>query len=272
VSSVQLHHAVDRSPSDLIGGPARAPYDDAEKGARAFSSGEVDQLVADFAAAAARAEKAGFDGVELHGAHGYVLCQFLRAKNDRSDGWGGDYAGRTRIYREVIAAVRAATGPDFQLGLRMSPERFGTTLAEMKQLAGELLAEGSLDYLDMSLWDCFKEPEEEAFKGKTLINHFAEIPRNGCRMGVAGKIMDAETVANCLNHGSDFVFIGRGAMLHHNFPERVAEDEAFRSVPYPVTRAYFNAEGLSDRFVDYVAQNWPDYVVKEVQEALSVFE
>ena len=77
VSYVQLHHAGNRSPKDLIGEAPVCPSDDAETAARALTHAEVEQLIADFVAAAVRCDKAGFDGVELHGAHGYILCQFL---------------------------------------------------------------------------------------------------------------------------------------------------------------------------------------------------
>jgi 2,4-dienoyl-CoA reductase-like NADH-dependent reductase (Old Yellow Enzyme family) len=79
VSAVQLHHAGNRSPKDLVGQPV-CPSDDAETGARGLTPGEVEKLRDDFIAAAKRAEKAGFDGVELHGAHGYILAQFLSAE------------------------------------------------------------------------------------------------------------------------------------------------------------------------------------------------
>ena len=74
---LQLHHAGMRSPRDLTGAQPVCPSDDAETGARALTLGEVEQLRDDFIAAAIRAENAGFDGVELHGAHGYILGQFL---------------------------------------------------------------------------------------------------------------------------------------------------------------------------------------------------
>ena len=77
VSSVQLHHAGLRSPEALIGERPVGPSEDAETNTRALSTGEVEALTDDFVAAAVRAERAGFDGVELHGAHGYILCAFL---------------------------------------------------------------------------------------------------------------------------------------------------------------------------------------------------
>ncbi|MDR3510016.1 MAG: NADH:flavin oxidoreductase, partial [Caulobacteraceae bacterium] len=87
---VQLHHAGMRSPEGLIGEKPHCPSDNEETGARGLTEAEVEQLAEDFIAAAVRAERAGFDGVEIHGAHGYVLCQFLSPEiNRRTDRWGG---------------------------------------------------------------------------------------------------------------------------------------------------------------------------------------
>jgi len=223
VASLQLHHAGIRSPAELIGEQPRGPSDDAETGARALTGAEVEALIEDFVAAAVRSQRAGFDGVELHGAHGYVLCAFLSPEtNRRTDRWGGSAENRARILWEIIAGVRARTRPDFQLGVRLSPERFGLRLAEQRALAAQLLACGDLDFLDMSLWDVFKAPAEEAFKDKPLIDWFAELPRGETRLGVAGKLASGEAVRRVLAHGADFAILGRAAILHHDFPRRVA--------------------------------------------------
>ncbi|MCA6296878.1 MAG: NADH:flavin oxidoreductase, partial [Phenylobacterium sp.] len=159
---VQLHHAGMRSPAALIGEAPVCPSEDADTGSRALTLDEVHQLRDDFIAAAVRADKAGFDGVEIHGAHGYVLCQFLSAEtNRRTDAYGGSPENRARLILEIIDGVRASCRPDFNLGLRLSPERFGLSLMEIRDLAGRLFSEAKIDYLDMSLWDCFKEPVEE---------------------------------------------------------------------------------------------------------------
>src|SRR5579859_6858837 len=140
VSSVQLHHAGIRSPAALIGEAPHGPSADAETGARALTLGEVEALREDFIAAAVRAEKAGFDGVELHGAHGYILCAFLSPEtNRRDDRYGGSPENRARLVWEIIDGVRARTRPDFQLGLRISPERFGLSFPEQRELARQLL-------------------------------------------------------------------------------------------------------------------------------------
>jgi len=261
LSAVQLHHAGRRSPRELIGATPLAPWDDAETGARALSTGEVEQAVEDFVLAAVRAEKAGFDGVELHGAHGYLLAQFLDAENNtRGDRYGGSFENRTRALFEIIDGVRARTGPDFQLGVRLSPERFGVTLAEARLLAARVLGCGKVDYLDMSLWDCFKQPEEAEFHGRPLIDWFAELPRGTTRLGVAGKIMDAATARRCLASGADCVLIGRGAILHHDFPRRARQDPRFASVARPVTQAYLREQGVGAAFMDYLAGSWQGFV------------
>ena len=98
LSAVQLHHAGIRSPADLIGETPVGPSADAETGARALTEGEVEALIEDFIAAAVRAERAGFDGVELHGAHGYILCAFISPEtNRRTDRFGGSLENRARI-------------------------------------------------------------------------------------------------------------------------------------------------------------------------------
>jgi 2,4-dienoyl-CoA reductase-like NADH-dependent reductase (Old Yellow Enzyme family) len=263
VSSVQLHHAGIRSPKDLIGEEPVGPSVDAETGARALSEGEVEALRDDFIAAAVRAERAGFDGVELHGAHGYILCAFLSPElNQRTDRYGGSPENRARLILEIIAGVRARTRPDFQLGLRLSPERFGLRFAEQRALAAQVLASGDLDYLDMSLWDVFKAPMEAEFAQKPLIDWFADLPRGETRLGAAGKLMTGADCRRVLEHGLDFPILGRAAILHHDFPHLLAADPDFRSAPLPVTRAHLRAERLGPVFIDYMA-GWKGFVAEE---------
>ena len=250
-SAVQLHHAGNRSPKELVGQPVSAS-DDPETGARGLTLPEVEQLVEDFVEAAVRSEKAGFDGVELHGAHGYILAQFLSPEiNHRDDRYGGSVENRARILFEIIDGVRRRTGPDFQLGLRLSPERFGLRLSEIVEVAQEVLRDGRIDYLDMSLWDVFKEPTEEAHKGRSLMSYFTELDRGDVKLGVAGKITTPAIAAEMLDRGADYVLIGRAAILHHDFPEK-ARDPAFTPVPTPVSAEHLANEGVSPGFIEYL--------------------
>jgi 2,4-dienoyl-CoA reductase-like NADH-dependent reductase (Old Yellow Enzyme family) len=257
---VQLHHAGMRSPAALIGEAPVCPSEDADTGSRALTLDEVHQLRDDFIAAAVRADRAGFDGVEIHGAHGYVLCQFLSAEtNRRTDAYGGSPENRARLILEIIDGVRAACRADFNLGLRLSPERFGLSLMEVRDLAGRLLSEAKIDYLDMSLWDCFKEPVEEAHRGRTLMSFFTDLPRGDVRLGVAGKLMSAADARAMLDAGADFVLLGRAAILHHDWPQKARANPDFRPVSLPVTRAHLEAEGLGPTFVNYMS-TWAGFV------------
>ena len=187
LAAVQLHHAGNRSPKTLVSDIV-APSADEKSGARALALDEVEQLRDDFIAAAKRSEKAGFDGVEIHGAHGYILAQFLSPEiNRRDDRYGGSLENRTRLTEEIVDGIRAGCGADFQIGLRLSPERFGQRLSEIRTFATQLLSEEKIDYLDVSAWDVKKEPEEELYKGRSLISHFADLPRGRVRLGAAGK-------------------------------------------------------------------------------------
>ena len=130
LAMVQLHHAGMRSPRDEIGEQPVCPSDNEETGARALNLEEVEQLKKDFVAAAVRAEKAGFDGVQIHGAHGYILCQFLsQTINQRNDQYGGSLKNRARIIFDIIDDIRSRCRPDFLLGVRLSPERFDLKLS-----------------------------------------------------------------------------------------------------------------------------------------------
>lgn len=257
--AVQLYHGGRRA-MPLDARPPVAPWDDAETGARALTTGEVEQLVEDFIQAALRAERAGFDGVELHGAHGYLLAAFLDgANNQRQDRYGGSFENRTRVIREIVEGIRARAGREFQLGVRLSPERWNIDLGEARAFATQLMSDAQIDWLDLSLWDCFKPAEDASYGAAPLIAHFAGLERGRTRLGVAGKIMDTATAQRCLDDGADFVMIGRGAILHSDFPARALADPAFRSVERPVTEAYLRAQVIGPAFVEYL-KTWKGFV------------
>jgi 2,4-dienoyl-CoA reductase-like NADH-dependent reductase (Old Yellow Enzyme family) len=239
LSSVQLHHAGMRSPAALIGTTPHCPSVNEEFGARALTTAETEQLIEDFVLAAERADRAGFDGVELHGAHGYILCQYLSSEiNHREDRFGGTLDNRARPIFDIIAGIRARCRADFQVGVRLSPERFGMELDEVRTVAQRLMTEGQIDYLDMSLWDVFKEPESPAHQGRTLMSYFTDLDRGGVRLGVAGKVAKPEHALACLEAGVDFVLLGRAAILQHDFPDQVAQDPGFTPVQLPVSRSH----------------------------------
>jgi len=115
-------------------GPSGIRLDGTEGTGRAMTRQDLDEVIAAFAEAAAAAERIGFDGVELHGAHGYLIDQFLWAgTNRRTDAYGGDPVARTKFAAEIVAAVREAVSPQFPVLFRFSQwksDAYGARLAE----------------------------------------------------------------------------------------------------------------------------------------------
>ena len=122
--------------------------------ARTMTDGEVRQVIDGFVTSAANLHAAGFDGVELHGAHGYLITQFLSPwSNHRDDAWGGDTARRTAFVGEVVRGIRAACGNDFAVGLKISAHEYvegGIDLAEAQRIVGVLREAAPPDYLAVS--------------------------------------------------------------------------------------------------------------------------
>ena len=260
IAICQLHHAGMGSPEDLIGEAPVCPSYNEKTGARALSYEEVEQLRDDFIAAAMRAQEAGYDGVEIHGAHGYVLCQFFASGiNNREDIYGGSLANRYRILFEIIDGVRECCHDNFMLGVRLSPERFGMKLDEVKQIAQRLFNEGKIEFLDMSLWDVFKEPNEEDKQGRTLLSYFTDLDRQNVRLGIAGKIRTPEEVERALAGGVDWIMLGRAAILHHDFPAQQQKNPGFSPVTLPVPREHLEKEGVSEKFIGYLS-SWKGFV------------
>lgn len=119
----------------------------------AMTTAEISEVVAGFAQSARICRDGGFDGVEVHAAHGYLLQAFLSpATNQRTDDYGGDVHNRARIVREIVAAIRAEVGPDFVLGIRVvgdevQPGGLGPEAAAA--VAGALAEAGGIDYFSV---------------------------------------------------------------------------------------------------------------------------
>jgi 2,4-dienoyl-CoA reductase-like NADH-dependent reductase (Old Yellow Enzyme family) len=144
--AAQLAHAgVARDDSDGIQAlsPSGLDLDGNPKG-RALTTDEMAEITEAFVHSTLAAREVGFDAVELHGSHGYLLDQFLWERtNQRTDGYGGDLVSRTRFPAEVVAAIRAAVGPDYPIIFRFSQWKianYDVTIADDPTQLGELLA------------------------------------------------------------------------------------------------------------------------------------
>src|SRR5690554_8160886 len=102
-------------------------------------------------------------------------------------------------------------------------------LNEVKQVCKRFIEEDIIDFLDISLWDVFKMPEEEKYQNKSLLAHFTELDYKNVLLTVAGKIRNGDEVKKAMESGIDFVSIGRSAILHHDFPEKVMSNKIGRA-------------------------------------------
>lgn len=256
-SIVQLHHGGRRA-DPALAGRLIAPFDDPETGATQMTIDDIHRMIADHVTAAVRAQQAGFHGVEVHGAHGFLLAQFLDRRNQRQDLYGGTLDHRMRALVEVLAGIRAATGDDFQVGVRLSPEAQGSPLDEGREVARQILTSEVVDFVDMSLRNVFATSQHRG--DGLLIDAFVDLPRGKTVLSVAGQILSAADATWCLNMGADVVTVATGAILHHDFAARALADSQFTARPQPVSRDVLRAEFVGPPFLDYLATDWDDLV------------
>lgn len=156
-AAIQLHHGGRMADTLLTGEEPVGPSLLAGPGGdmpRELTVSEIGRLVEYYARAAVRAKRAGFDGVELHAAHGYLIDQFIsRSSNKRKDEYGGDLPNRARFLVEIIRAIRAAAGKDFAVWPRINGRQYGmraTTPLEEAQQVARMAQEASADAIHVS--------------------------------------------------------------------------------------------------------------------------
>lgn len=194
---------------------------------RALTRDEVAAIPASFAAAAARADSAGFDLIEIHAAHGYLLHQFLSPlSNLRDDEYGGDFAGRTRLVREVVAAVRGVWPEGKPLAIRFSGTDWldeGWTLEETARLSTELRDLG-VDIVDVSSGALL--PADIPVEPGYQVPLAREVRRvSGLATGAVGLITEARQAEKILEAGdADLVLLARAALRDPAWPLRAAHE------------------------------------------------
>ncbi|MCD8481340.1 MAG: NADH:flavin oxidoreductase [Verrucomicrobia bacterium] len=267
---VQLFHGGARSPAKLTGVQPISAMDGSPPGEggngeepRSAREDELLAIIEDFAAAAKRVQDAGWSGVELHGAHGYLLAQFLSPRyNLRKDGWGDDAEGRWRLLLSVLKAVKSATGPGFAVGVRISPRNYEgdgvrETLDALK-LVERLIAEG-VDFIHLSLWDSFRHDEDDPEKVPVL-QKFSHVVSGKCPLVVAGGLRTAADRDRAFAMGADAIAIGRAAIAYADWPMLIEKDGGqWQPAPPPYPVAHLRGQGLGDAFIRYM-QKWPGYV------------
>lgn len=196
-------------------GPGTAAFDGYAAPA-AMTEDDIRGVIADFAAAATRAVEAGFDTIELHGAHGYLLHQFQSPLvNDRADAWGGDAAGRNRLTLDVVDAVRAVIPESMPLMLRISATDWaegGIGIEDSVLLAAQA-AEHGVDLIDVSSGGAVAHQEIQPGPGYQT-GFAARIRREtGIATGTVGLLISPGQAEHVVATGqADGVFIARAAL------------------------------------------------------------
>lgn len=263
LSIVQLCHGGSRALPALTGVPAHSASAYERPGVadfippRELSTAQIAEIVDDFASATERAALAGFDGIELHGANGYLFTQFLSTMtNRRTDAYGGPIENRARFAREVVRACRRRVPDGFILGFRMSfesnPSDTGLDLDD-NALAMRWLAEDGITYGHVSHLNAVARS----------VRHPAEValPLIRDRVGpdlplfAAGSVMSREDADHVLALGADVVAIGRGAIGNADVPGRFARSEPLTKTPYAADS--LPALAVSDDFLRYLTSAVP---------------
>jgi 2,4-dienoyl-CoA reductase-like NADH-dependent reductase (Old Yellow Enzyme family) len=207
--------------------PSPTPYADWNT-PKELTVAEIAELVQAFADAAVRADGAGFDVIEIHAAHGYLVHQFLSPlSNERADEYGGDLTGRSRFLVEIVDAVRAVLPTGKPLFVRFSATDWvdgGWSVEETVELS-RVLASHGVDLIDVSSGGL--SPEQQIDVGPGFQVPFARAVRDGSGLPVAavGLITESEQAERILRDGdADAIFLARAVLRDPNWPLRAAHE------------------------------------------------
>ncbi len=204
---------------------------------RALTEAEIHEIIERFAHTAAIADKAGFDGVQIHGAHGYLISQFLSPRtNLRTDAWGGDAARRRRFLNEVIAAVRQAVRPEFSIGLKLNSadfQRGGFTEEESMEVVSSLTG---VDLLEISggtyeaavMFDERKKAESTQRREAFFLDYAEKVRAvTQARLMVTGGFRTRAGMSDAIDSGAtDVVGLARPLAVEPDLPRRLLNGEA----------------------------------------------
>ncbi len=241
---MQLNHPGKQSPSFLSketvapsAVPFGPPFATAFRTPRALTEGEIEDLVARFGATAAIAKQAGFTGVQIHGAHGYLVNQFLSPHhNRRDDRWGGSLENRARFALEVYRAIRARVGPAFPVGIKINSADFqkgGFSEDDSIQVI-TWLAEAGVDLVEVS-GGTYEAPamtgaqrrSSEEREGYFLAFVEAVRAKVAVPLAITGGFRTASGMAAPIREGAvDLVGLARALCVEPDLPRRALAGEA----------------------------------------------
>lgn len=226
----------------------------ASEGVKEASIQDIKRITLDFVKAAQRAEMAGFDGIEIHGANGYIFTQFLSpVLNRRSDEYGDSVENRARFLREVTRAVRHHISDDFALFVRISPvdlhTRLGLTLKDSMKVARWLVDDGA-DVIHLSLREAWSSAPHET-DPTPVVTRIREAVGNQAHVAAAGGIWTRKDAQQFFDAGGDIAVLGKAAIAHPDWPS-ISQKTDFTPLPRPWPIDYLKSVDVSERFIAYL--------------------
>nr|PZN05356.1 MAG: NADH oxidase [Bacillota bacterium] len=233
---MQIHHAGRQTTPGITEGiqpvaPSPVPCGFLKVQPRELTLEEIEDIIQRFVNTAVRAKTAGFDGIELHGAHGYLIGQFMSPRtNKRVDQYGGSLERRMRFPLEIIRRIKEAVGDDYPISFRFSADEFiegGNTLEEGKQIA-KMLEEAGVHVLHVSsgIYESMPTILETSRFEQGWRLYLAETIKKIVNIPVitVGVIRDPEFAEEIIASGkADFVAIGRGLIADPEWPRKAKE-------------------------------------------------
>ena len=228
---LQIHHGGSQAMVELNRRDKISASASEEEGAREASAAEVEELIASFAQAADLAIRAGFDGVEIHGANGYLIQQFYSAQsNRRNDQWGGSLENRMRFPLAVVDAVAAVREKhqrnDFIIGYRFSPEEAGEDGLTMTETAAliDALVQKPLQYLHVSLWEFDKKIRRGGDTAQTRMQFIHDRINGKLPLIGVGNLFTADDILVAFETGwAEFIALGKTVMINPHIATQIRE-------------------------------------------------
>ena len=266
ISLVQLFHGGMRAHESLNGVQPISASKNTEAGmdgkyTREMTDEEIRSMIESFTQAALRCEKAGFHGVELHGAHSYLICQFLGSiTNRREDDWGGDIFSRSRFLRKIIESIRRVTNPNFLIAVRISPiiEKVGLYLEDSMELA-RILSNMEIDMFHISCWDVF-QPVDGDESGPSLTKRFSQIVPQTIPLISTGAVWTSKDAQWLMDEGADIIGVARVGIGHPDWPQHLGEENYQPQKP-PFSIEHLENVDLSPVFIEYM-KRWKNFVIQ----------
>ena len=251
---VQLNHPGKQTPKFLTKNPVAPsaiplapPLDKMFNEPRELSEDEILDIIERFAFAAKTVKESGFDGVQIHGAHGYLVSQFLSAThNQRTDKWGGSIENRMRFVVEVYKKIRESVGDTFPIGIKINSADFGRGgfTHEEAVLVAKSLSDLGIDLIELS-GGSYEAPVMTGAKVKDstkkreayFLEYAADVKKAiKCPLMVTGGFRTGEFINTALKEGHlDLVGLGRALCLNPNFSKQLIAGEKVVSEVRPLS-------------------------------------